>query len=85
MRELDEQCDFPYFIHLKAPPLNANVRTSKGLDYGEIYFSSYHLQAIDLPLYPLIHCFLSKINLCCCVQLYPDVFRILSCALLIDD
>lgn len=58
MRELREQCDYPHFIHLKAPPPTVNVRTGEGLEYKEIYFSTFHLQALDLSLHPLVHYFL---------------------------
>lgn len=74
----------PNFFHLKALPLNVNVRTDEGLGYGEIYFFSYHLTAMDLPFHPLIYYFLYRTNLCA-MQLHLNVFHILSCALSIND
>lgn len=75
---------FPTSSALKPHPPNANVRTSEGLGYGEIYFSSYHLQAIDLLFNHLIHYFLYRTKLCP-MQQHPNVFHILSCALLINN
>lgn len=45
INELMEQCDYWEYIRLKRPPLNDDVRTDEGLNYGKNYFSSYHLQA----------------------------------------
>lgn len=43
MKEFSEQCDYPNYFGLKAPHLNSNVRMGEVLDYGEIFFWSYHL------------------------------------------
>lgn len=70
IKELIAECEYPQFLVLKGSPLDADVRTSRGLGYREVYFSSYHIQAIQLPLHPLIHYFLFGTNLCP-MQLHP--------------
>lgn len=67
-------------ISLKGPLPNVDVWTDTGLGYGENYLSSYQLQAIDLPLHPLIYYFLYRTNFCL-MQLHPNAFCLLSSAL----
>lgn len=83
MRELMQSCDCPEYIPLRPPNRDVDVRAGLGLGYNEIYFSSFHLYAIHLPLHPLIHYFLYRANRCP-MQLHPNVFKILSCALSIN-
>lgn len=85
MRELVGLYEYPQFIRLKPSPPNANVRTGQGLGYGDIYFSSFHLEATHLPLHLLIHYFFFwyKTSLRP-MQLHLNAIQILSYALSIN-